>query len=142
MASHLTENELDLASLLAETGTAEAGALVVFGGTVRIENDGKCVNGMTYSAYAPLAEKTLADIEAECLRKFSILRCRLLHRTGTLKLGELSVLIVVRAAHRAAAFEAARWAIDTLKQRVPIWKEEHYADGVSVHLAGVELKTT
>ena len=140
MTSRLTESALDLASLLAETETAQAGALVVFGGSVRIENEGKSVSGIDYSAYAPLAEKALAKIEAECLQRFDILRCRVIHRIGALKLGELSVLVVVRAAHRPAAFEAARWAIDTLKERVPVWKEEHYAGGASAHLQGVELK--
>ena len=140
MPARLTDSELDLAGLLAETDTAEAGALVVFGGTVRIVNEGRRVAGIHYSAYAPLAEKTLADIERECLQRFEILRCRVVHRGGALKLGELSVLVVVRAAHRPAAFEAARWAIDTLKQRAPIWKEEHYEDGAAAHLPGVELK--
>lgn len=140
MASRLSDSELDLASLLAETETPEAGALVVFGGTVRIENAGKSVSGMDYSAYAPLAEKALAEIERECQGKFAVLRCRVMHRIGALKLGELSVLVIVRAAHREEAFAAARWAIDTLKQHVPIWKKEHYGEHDSAFLAGTELK--
>lgn len=137
----LTEQPLDIDALLGETATDAAGALVIFGGTVRIENEGRPVIGMTYTAYAPLAQKTLGEIEQECIGRFDILRCRIVHRTGTLALGELSVLVVVRAAHRPAAFEAARYAIDTLKQRVALWKEEHYTDGRAQYLEGTPLRT-
>ncbi len=140
MTAHLTEAPLDLDSLLATTAGPESGALVVFGGTVRNVHEGRAVQGMSYTAYAPLAEKTLSEIEAETRTRFDVTQCRLIHRLGELAVGELSVLVVVRAAHRDAAFKAARWAIDTLKQRVPIWKEEHYRDGKSAHLEGIELK--
>lgn len=136
---HLTEDPLDLAALLEETATDAAGALVAFGGTVRMENEGRPVNGINYTTYAPLAAKTLAEIEQECLQKFEILACRIAHRTGALKPGELSVLVVVRAAHRPAAFDAARHAIDALKQRVAIWKEEQYIDGAVRYLEGKPL---
>ncbi|HXG29315.1 MAG TPA: molybdenum cofactor biosynthesis protein MoaE [Nevskiales bacterium] len=135
----LQAEPLDLAALLAATDSADCGALVVFGGTVRNANEGRPVSGMAYSAYAPLAEKLLAEIEQDTLRRFDIRHCRIQHRTGELALGELSVLVVVRAAHRDAAFAAARHAIDTLKQRVPIWKQEHYPDGDSRYLEGVPL---
>jgi molybdopterin synthase catalytic subunit len=137
----LQTEPLDLAALLAETADPGCGALVVFGGTVRNANDGRPVAGMAYSAYVPLAEKTLAEIEQDTLRRFDVRQCRILHRTGELALGELSVLVVVRAAHRDAAFAAARHAIDTLKQRVPIWKEERYTDGASRFHEGVPLET-
>ena len=112
---------------------------MVFGGTVRDENEGRSVDGITYTAYEPLAEKALAEIESETLSSFPIDSCRILHRVGKLSLGELSVLVVVRAAHRADAFAGARFALDTLKQRVPIWKEEHYLDGDSRYLEGTPL---
>lgn len=140
MTVHLTEAPLDLDSLLAATAGPESGALVVFGGTVRNVHEDRAVQGMSYTAYAPLAEKTLLEIEAEARARFDITQCRILHRLGELALSETSVLVVVRAAHRDAAFKAARWAIDTLKQRVPVWKEEHYRDGESAYLEGVELK--
>jgi molybdopterin synthase catalytic subunit len=140
--SHLRTDTLDLAALLAETGTPDSGALVVFGGTVRNQSEDRPVSGMSYSAYTPLAEKALAEIEQETLRRFAIQQCRIVHRVGELSLQELSVLVVVRAAHRAAAFEAAQYAIDTLKQRVPIWKQEHYTDGDSRYLEGVPLKSS
>lgn len=137
MTSRLTQDELDIASLLAQTEDPECGALIVFGGTVRLD-DG--VQTIDYTAYAPLAEKALAEIEQETLQHFDIRHCRLVHRLGTLKLGELSVLVVVRAGHRGPAFEAARWAIDTLKLRVPVWKEEHATGGRSHFVKGQPLE--
>jgi molybdopterin synthase catalytic subunit len=138
--SHLQTGPLDLAAVLDETEDEASGALVVFAGTVRNDDDGRRVTGIDYSAHAALAEKTLREVEQETLRRFEIRRCRILHRTGALSVREFSVLVVVRAAHRSAAFEAARFAIDTLKQRVPIWKEEHYADGSSRYLEGAPLR--
>lgn len=138
--NHLQDAPLDLAGLLAETDTPDCGALVVFGGTVRNENNGRSVDGISYTAHLHLAEKILQQVEQDCLDRFGIQSCRIVHRHGQLKVHELSVLVVVRAAHRAAAFEAARHAIDMLKERVPIWKEEHYTDGKSEYLEGVPLR--
>ena len=135
---HLTDQALDIDALLAETADEHSGALVIFGGTVRLD-DG--VQRIDYTAYAPLAQKALAEIETETLAKFDIRRCRLQHRIGSLALGELSVLVVVRAPHRPAAFEAARWAIDTLKARVPVWKEEHLATTPSRFVEGQPLQS-
>lgn len=135
--NRLTENALDVESLLMQTEDPDCGALVVFGGTVRLD-DG--VQAIDYTAYAPLAEKALAEIEQETLQRFDIRHCRLMHRTGLLKLGELSVLVVVRGGHRGPSFEAARWAIDTLKARVPVWKEEHYRDGRSTFVEGQPIQ--
>jgi molybdopterin synthase catalytic subunit len=137
--SRISNDPLDLHALLDATASPSSGALVVFGGTVRLENDGRQVTGIHYTAHAPLAEKTLAEVETETLGRFAIESCRILHRIGELALGELSVLVVVRAAHRADAFAAARYAIDKLKQRVPIWKEERYTSGDSEYLEGVSL---
>jgi molybdopterin synthase catalytic subunit len=95
---------------------------------------------MSYSAYAPVAEKTMAAIEQEALARFRITACHIRHRIGELSLGEASVLVVVRAPHRADAFDAARYAIDTLKRRAPIWKQEHYVSGESRYLEGVPLQ--
>jgi molybdopterin synthase catalytic subunit len=95
---------------------------------------------MTYEVDVPLAEKVLAEIESEALTKFSVHHCRIQHRVGTLKLGETSVIIVVRSAHRAEAYEASRYAIDELKRRAPIWKQEHYVGGESRYLEGTPLQ--
>jgi len=136
---HLTDDALDLAALMAETEDETCGALVVFGGTVRLTNDGRQVESMDYSAYGPLAARTLADIEIEAREKFDTQACRIQHRTGRLGLGEVSVYIVVRAVHRAAAFEAARYALEELKARVAVWKNEYYADGSSAYLEGTQV---
>lgn len=132
----LTRDTLDLAQLLAATEDPDCGALVVFGGTVRLD-DG--VSSIDYTAYEPLAEKTLAEIEAETCARFGVKHCRLAHRLGAVALGELSVLVVVRAGHRPEAFEAARHAIDELKKRAPIWKEEH-AKGSTRFVEGTPLE--
>lgn len=139
MERWILETPLALEPLLAETDDPGSGALVIFYGTVRDHNEGQPVRAMTYEAHVALAEKVLAEIEAEALEKFDVRRCRIQHRVGTLQLGEPSVLIVVRAAHRADAYAASRYAIDEVKQRAPIWKEEHYASGESRYLDGVPL---
>jgi len=140
MSRWLTEEPLDLNALIEETEDPGSGALVMFVGTVRDHNDGKPVEAVTYEAYTPLAEKALRDLEQEVLERFPVRRCRIQHRVGHLKLTEPSVAIVVRAAHRREAFEAAEWAIDELKKRVPIWKEEHYTTGKPKFLEGVPLE--
>ncbi|HWU68510.1 MAG TPA: molybdenum cofactor biosynthesis protein MoaE [Stenotrophobium sp.] len=134
--TRVTADALDIENLLAQTEDPACGAVVVFGGTVRLDQGVRMID---YTAYVPLAEKTLAEIEQEALRRFDIRHCRLVHRTGLLKLGEWSVMVVVRAGHRGAAFDAARWAIDTLKTRVPVWKEEHFADGRQTFVEGTPI---
>lgn len=138
-STHLTDAPLDLAALMADTEDPECGALVVFAGTVRLNNAGREVESMDYSAYGPLAAKTLAAIEAETIEAFGVHACRIQHRTGRLGLGAVSVYVVVRAVHRDAAFEAARDALEQLKARVAVWKNEYYADGSSAYLPGTEV---
>ena len=138
---HLTEAVLDVEQLVADTADERCGALVVFGGTVRNENEDQPVRGMSYTAHHKLASEAIARIEAEALQQFDIHQCRCIHRIGELALGDLSVVVVVRAAHRGPAFEAARWAIDTIKAQAAIWKEEHYVSGSSTFLDGTALKT-
>lgn len=133
------DSPLSLDPLLQETDDHGTGALVVFYGTVRNTNDGRPVKSMAYEAHVSMAEKVLETIEQEALAKFDVQHCRIVHRIGHLELGEPSVIIVVRSAHRADGYAASRYAIDELKQRAPIWKEEHYADGDSRYLDGVPL---
>lgn len=142
MGRWICDTPLDLTPLLAETEDPASGALIVFVGTVRNQNDGLPVEAMTYEAHIPLAEKVLAEIEAEAVTRFDVRRCRIQHRVGRLNLGEPSILIVVRAAHRASAYDASRYAIDEVKKRAPIWKEEHYASGESRYLDGIPLRPT
>lgn len=135
----ISDRSLNLDELLDATEDAECGALVVFGGTVRRHNHGREVAEIEYSAHGPLAEKTLAEIEAETRERFDVRHCRLIHRVGELEVGDISVYAVVRAVHRAEAFDAARHAVEALKHRVAIWKHEHYTDGTSAHLEGCTL---
>lgn len=108
---------------------ADAGALAVFLGTVRAHHRGRRVLYLEYEAYRTMAEAELRRIGEEALRDGGALRVVLVHRTGRLELGEVSVLVVVAAAHRAAAFDACRAAIDDLKRSAPIWKKEVFEGG-------------
>jgi molybdopterin synthase catalytic subunit len=139
MSERVREAPLSVEELMTATESDEAGAVVVFGGTVRRENEGKAVTAISYTAYEPLAERTFAELEQTVLERFPVTACRIVHRVGALEIGELSVLVVVRAPHRGDAFEAARYAIDTLKKTAPVWKREAYSDGTEVYLQGETL---
>lgn len=136
---HLTDQVLDAEILKRETENPACGALIVFEGTVRNHHRGRQVERMEYTAYKPLAERVLQELEGETKRRFGVAECRIVHRIGALAIGEASVVIVVRSAHRGDAFDAAEWAIDTLKQRVPIWKNDFYTDGTRAYQEGVPL---
>jgi molybdopterin synthase catalytic subunit len=107
----------------------EDGAVAVFEGIVRHHTRGRRTLYLDYEAYEPMALQKMEDLASEALGKFVIREVALVHRVGRLEIGETSVLIVVASAHRAAAFDACRWLIDTLKRTVPIWKKEYFADG-------------
>ena len=127
----LSETPVAPAALARELAHTSAGACVTFEGWVRDQNDGRAVLRLGYQAYAPLANNEGQRIVAEAREKFAILDARCVHRVGTLEIGELAVWVGVSAAHRGAAFDACRYVIDEVKKRVPIWKNEHYADGES-----------
>ncbi|MFY9802727.1 MAG: MoaD family protein [Candidatus Acidiferrales bacterium] len=107
----------------------EDGAVVVFDGFVRNNFKGRQTLYLEYEAYEPMAYAKMREIGAEIRAKFSVRRIAIIHRLGRLEIGETSVLIAVSSAHRAAAFDACRYAIDTLKRTVPIWKKEFFAGG-------------
>ncbi len=110
---------------------AGAGACVIFEGWVRNHNDGRSVNHLDYQAYAPLALSEGEAILNEALSRFKLREASAVHRTGSLAIGDMAVWVGVSADHRDAAYDASRWIIDEIKLRVPIWKNEHYADGES-----------
>lgn len=139
MRRHLTDIPIDGARLTADIDDPAGGALVVFAGIVRNHHEGERVAGITYTAYALLAEHVLAGIESEVRAMDGICACRIVHRTGRLAVGETSVVVAVRAEHRAEAFAGTRYAIDELKRRVPVWKEEHLEDGRSRFARGTPL---
>lgn len=127
---------IDAATLLAEVATPSDGAVLLFWGVVRNENDGREVNGLEYEAYAGMAEAKLREIVAEAAQRWSVGEIAVVHRIGKLNVGEASVGIAVAAPHRGEAYKASRYVIDELKRRVPIWKREHYLDGPSAWLGG------
>jgi len=107
----------------------EDGAAVIFDGVVRDNTRGRRTLYLEYEAYEAMALKQLESLATEARKRFAVRAASIVHRLGRLEIGETSVLIVVAAAHRGAAFEACRWMIDTLKKTVPIWKKEYFEDG-------------
>jgi molybdopterin synthase catalytic subunit len=119
---------LDPASVLVAVSTPQSGGVDMFVGTVRDHSGGRRVKGIEYTAYVPMAEKLMAEIERDVRRQWSIENIILMHRIGVLSVGEVAVVTAVAAAHRKEAFEACRYAIDRIKSIVPIWKRELYED--------------
>jgi molybdopterin synthase catalytic subunit len=107
----------------------EDGAAVVFEGVVRNQTRGRKTLYLDYEAYEEMALQQMESLAGQALSQFQIRDVALVHRLGRLEIGETSVLVVVASAHRAAAFDACRWLIDTLKRTVPIWKKEYFEDG-------------
>jgi molybdopterin synthase catalytic subunit len=120
---------IDVAQVLREVESPAHGAAILFVGNVREVNDGKPVSGMEYTAYVAMAEKEMGAIAREANAKFSGTFVVIVHRIGELAIGDASVAIATAHAHRDAAYQASRYVIEQLKQRVPIWKREHYSDG-------------
>ncbi len=133
---YLFDTPLSLDALLADGVHPESGGLAIFGGTVRNHHEGRSVLRLRYTAYAPLAARLMAEIEAETMARFGLTYCRVVHRVGMLEIGDAAIYCVTRAPHRAEAFAGCRHAVDAVKHRVPIWKEEFYADGSSRFVEG------
>jgi len=125
----LTRDRINAERLIAEAKSAEDGAVVVFDGIVRNNTRGRRTLYLDYEAYEELASKQIGKLASEAQGRFGVRSITMTHRLGRVTIGETSVLIVVSSAHRAEAFEACRWLIDTLKKTVPIWKKETFRDG-------------
>lgn len=125
----LTEEPLDISACVEWVMSPECGGIDVFIGTVRNATKGKTVLRLEFEAYEPMALKEMQKIADQAMQKWPVQKILLHHRTGTLAVGEVPVVIAVSAAHRDAAFDACRYIIDTLKQTVPIWKREIFEDG-------------
>lgn len=125
----LVTTPIDAATLVAEVSSASSGATTLFVGTVRDVNDGREVRGIDYSAYEAMALKEMEAIASEAVGRFGTPHVVMEHRLGYLALREASIAIVVSHPRRAPAMDAARYLIEEVKKRVPIWKREHYADG-------------
>ena len=127
----LTNDPIDTISLLDTVRSPAAGAVVLFLGTVREITDGRKTRSLEYECYAEMAEKKLVELEAKARDRWPLTGCSIAHRLGCLPVGETSVAIAVSAAHRRPAFQAGQWLIDRIKEVVPIWKKENYADGTA-----------
>ncbi|MFZ0963693.1 MAG: molybdenum cofactor biosynthesis protein MoaE [Terriglobia bacterium] len=125
----ITRNPISVSELAGQVPAAKDGALVVFEGVVRNHSHGRATLYLEYEAYEPLAIRKMEEIGCEAKQKFAIDSLGIIHRLGRLEIGESSVAIIVAAEHRGAAFAACQYSIDRLKQIVPIWKKEYFADG-------------
>jgi molybdopterin synthase catalytic subunit len=125
----LTREAIDAFDLIRSVRAAEDGAVVTFDGCVRNHSHGRLTLYLDYEAYESMALAKMRNIAAEMHARFPIHRVAIAHRLGRLQIGETSVFIAVSSPHRPAAFDACRFAIDTLKRTVPIWKKEYFEDG-------------
>ena len=125
----ITAENIDVPLCIDRVMSPDSGGIDVFIGTVRNSTKGKKVVRLEFEAYEPMALKEMKKIADEILLKWPVHKIVIHHRTGVLKVGDIPVVISVSAAHRDAAFDACRYAIDTLKRTVPIWKKEVFEDG-------------
>jgi len=134
----ITERPIRAEELVDFVGAPGHGATAVFVGTIRNSHDGRAVKAVHFDCFRPLAEKMLGDIAAEAAAKWKA-RVAVAHRLGRLDAGQVSIGVAAGTAHRAEAFEACRFVIEAVKARLPVWKQELYADGSSRWLDGCAL---
>jgi molybdopterin synthase catalytic subunit len=127
----LTLEPIRPADVLSRVHSTSAGAEVLFVGTAREFTGGRRTALLHYECYEKMAIVRLQELEAEARQRWNLIGCEIVHRFGTLQPGEASVAIAVSSPHRQEAFQAAQWLIDTLKEVVPIWKQERWSDGSS-----------
>ena len=125
----IVSHEIDGAAVTAAVARADAGAIVTFIGTTRDHNDGRRVTRLEYEAYPEMAVAELRKIGEQAQQRWPIAGIAIVHRIGVVPIGQASVVIAVSAGHRRPAFEACHFAIDRLKEVVPIWKKEHFEGG-------------
>jgi molybdopterin synthase catalytic subunit len=125
----LTTEPIDYTALTEAVRRNDCGAVVTFLGTVRDLTEGRVTIALDYEAYPAMAEKKMAEIERETRERWAVGEMAMVHRLGHLDVGEVSVAVSVSCPHRGQAFDACRFAIDRLKELVPIWKKENWADG-------------
>jgi molybdopterin synthase catalytic subunit len=130
MLIEMVDERIDADAIVSAMKAGTDGAVCVFDGIVRNNTRGRRTLHLDYEAYREMALEQMKRLGSDVVEKFGVRDVALVHRLGRLTIGETSVLIVVASAHRAAAFDACRWLIDTLKKTVPIWKKETFADGV------------
>ena len=109
-------------------------------GTIRRKSEGKFVEGLTYEVYREMAERKMAEIEDRVRKRWPVVKMAMAHRYGDLEVGEVSVAVAVSCRHRAEAFEACRYAIDTIKGTLPIWKKERFKGGSETWVKGTPIE--
>ncbi len=125
----ITDQPLDPAPLVEAVHRDDAGAIALFYGIVRNENLGRRVQYLEYDAYPEMAMKKMREVADEVRAKFPVLEIGIVHRVGRLEIGETSLLVAVSSGHRGESFEACHYAVDRIKQIVPVWKKEVWEDG-------------
>lgn len=138
--SRITTAPINPARVLASVRDPASGGVVIFLGTVRNNSEGRPVRGLEYQVYKEMAEKRMARIEAEVRTKWPVRKISMVHRYGRLGIGDISVAVAVSAPHRAEAFEACRYAIDTVKRSLPLWKKEVFVSGKGVWVKGEPIR--
>ncbi len=127
----LTHDPIDTSLVVDAVADNRCGATVLFVGTTREFTEQRQTESLDYECYPEMARKKMQELHDEACRRWPIVHCEMVHRLGRLELGEASVAVAVSSPHRVDAFHAAMWILDQLKQRVPIWKQENWADGTS-----------
>ncbi|TFH39915.1 MAG: molybdenum cofactor biosynthesis protein MoaE [Chrysiogenales bacterium] len=127
----IQQEPIDINRTISETGTDSDGAVVSFVGRARNSSRGKSVLYLEYEVYGEMARKEIKKTAEDAVSKWSLTRCAVIHRYGRVAIGEPSILIAAASPHRREAFQAVQYIIDTVKEKVPIWKKEFYSDGSS-----------
>ena len=126
---------------MASVADGEAGGSVLFVGTIRRRSGGRNVEGLTYEVYREMAERKMLEIERRVKNRWPVVKIAMVHRYGALRVGEVSVAVAVSCRHRAEAFEACRYSIDTIKGAVPMWKKERFEGGSEKWVKGAPIET-
>ena len=142
LKSRISRKPIKPANALKSVMDKEAGGTVLFIGTIRNQTDGKKVKGLEYEVYRKMAEREIGKLEEEIRKRWPIKSITMVHREGKLKVGEVSVVVAVSAEHRGEAFDAARYAIDRIKESFPIWKRENFGGGRKVWAKGVPIQSS
>ena len=140
VSTRITRDPIDPSKVMELVRDDSAGGTVLFLGTVRNRSEGKGVTGLEYEVYKEMAEKRMKEIEGRVRARWPVTKVTMVHRYGDLKIGEVSVAVAVSSEHRAEAFEACRYAIDTIKKSLPLWKREKMKGGAQAWVKGTEIE--
>jgi len=138
--ARITARPINHSEILRAVKDDAAGGTVLFLGTIRDRNEGKAVESLEYEVYKEMAEKRMAELETTVMKKWPIKKIAMVHRYGRLSIGEVSVAVAVSSEHRAEAFEAGKFAIDTIKRTLPLWKKEKLKSGKEAWTKGVPIR--